>query len=366
MNLNFRVHSESDLNFAIECEAKEVSIPINGLSKTGGIDHEEALKLSKKAKAHNLDVVFCCDKLVENATFPEFFDKIIELSNFGFVFISDLGSASKLNEMNIPFHLSLEIGSANQQSIETWQTMFPSMKRISLNNQMSKEDLHPCIQKASCETELLVLGQILLYYSPRKLLSAGNIEQNKTLIQSDDAGPSSFPFEQHDSGAVMYYSKALNLLPYYVDFSDSNTTSLRIHCDFLTSEMRTILKKCLKNKHFDDMKQDWPGQLLHGYYGSNKSDSVFKHLPKRPKDQSRLCVAEVIDFDDKHLLIRALSKLSLGDSLEATDSKKREFTWSLEHLSNLEEQTIKNAKEGDLVFIKRIRTLLNGTYIYRI
>ena len=364
MKFNFLIYSASHLELAKSCGASEVTIPIEGLCKEGGVSIEKAEEFIEQAKKYQLDIILNCDQLVEERDFQNITQKLQRILNHKLC-ISDIGLAKWLNEKSVEFHLNLEIGSANEVSINQWISTFPkSLKRVLLNYQIEAKELHPIISNVQCESEILGLGSILMYYSPRKLLSFQNIDQKELFIQADDAGPSDFKFLEHQSGSVMYYSKDLCLLSYLKEFEESGLSIMRINPRFFNDEMHQILNDCFSNRSFDEIKKQWPIPLLHGYYGGNKSDSVFKHLPKRTKDANYEIAAEVIDFDEKSLLIKAINPIPKGAKLRAIDTKKREFIWNAENLSDLRKNELTILEKNTIGLTPRIRTLPTGSFIY--
>jgi U32 family peptidase len=364
MNFTFTVYNETHFDLALKCKAAEICIPIEGLSKEGGVSVDEALKLENKANQKGLSIVFICDRLIEERSFSTFCEQIKPLLHKTLV-ISDIGAAKWLKEQKKSFHLSLEIGSANDDSVLGWINYFePFCKRVVLNYQIEARELHPLISKISCESEILGLGDILMYYSPRELLSFTDQQQKEVSIQSEDAGPSEFKFLQSESGSVMYYSKGFSLLSYISEFTKSSLTSMRINPRFFDQEMCKTLLASFEDQNFNDLKKNWPKPLLHGYYGSNKSDGLFVHLPKRKKDENFEIAAEVIDFDENSILIRAMNSIPLGAELRAIDTKKREFIWNVNNLVDLEQKSLEILKKNETGLIKRIRTLTTGSFIY--
>lgn len=364
MNFIFTIYHSSHIDLAFKCGASEISIPIEGLSKEGGVSVEEALKLEQLANEKGLTTIFICDKLSEERNFISLCKQIEPLLHKTIV-ISDIGLAKWLKDHSKIFHLSLEIGSANDDSVQGWIDYFgTACKRVLLNYQIEAKELHPLISKIPCESEILGLGDILMYYSPRELLSFSDQQKKEVSIQSDDAGPSEFKFLQSESGSVMYYSKGFSLLSYIEEFKDSKLSFMRINPRFFDTEMCEVLLKCFTEQDFSDLKKNWPKPLLHGYYGSNKSDSLFVHLPKRKKDENFKIAAEVIDFDENTILIRAMNPIPLGSELRAIDTKKREFIWNLENILDLEQNSLEILEKNKTGLIKRIRTLTTGSFLY--
>ena len=139
LKYNFIIDREEHLTLAQASNISEIILPIEGLSKEGGFDIDEAIQLVKKALHLNLNCVILADRLVEESIFS---DVVSQFSQFPTcsLRVSDIGLASWLFKKQISFQLSLETGNLNECGIEVWvKTFQPFVKRIVLNHQIAKK-----------------------------------------------------------------------------------------------------------------------------------------------------------------------------------------------------------------------------------
>ncbi|MBF0197177.1 MAG: U32 family peptidase, partial [Planctomycetes bacterium] len=283
------IQSLEQLQWALDMNAHEVIAHVDHYSREGGLTLKEFDLALNSAKKANLPICLAADRLVEERPFDAYLENITSYNCT--LRVQDLGLAYSLNESGVPFQLLLDTGNANKHSLEKWQHIFKNhCQRIILNNEIPSKQLFSLLPAMQIPTELLGFGPLLMYYSKRALLSSMGAEQAELLASSVEAGPGDFRFKESPAGTVMYNSKELCLLEYADELEQNSLKWLRVDLRYLGKDQFFKLKEAMKSNNIASLKKSWPKTLLHGYYGNNRSDSVFKHLPKRKMIENKTMV----------------------------------------------------------------------------
>ena len=164
-----------DLGVVKDSSLDEVIIAPKDLSRFSRNSMEEFYELSREAKSLGLKVVLEWDVLASEddfSTFTKAFNRI-DKTLYDFVRVQDPGVLNYvLEESTKPIQLILEGGNHNLVGIKKWKEIVGArLERIVLSIELSKDKLEHYCKELSCPIEILVLGPVLLFYSPRKLLS---------------------------------------------------------------------------------------------------------------------------------------------------------------------------------------------------
>jgi hypothetical protein len=311
---------------------------------------------------HGLKPVLLMDRLVEQGQFSDMTQQFEAWPDLTFR-VCDLGLAKALNDVKRPFQLSLESGHANSHALKAWLSQLNQVERVVLNHQIPKRNLFPILDALTVPAELLILGPLAMYYTPRRLLSWSQHKVEDAKIQADDMGPGEYDLVESEAGTVMRYNKWLSLLPYLNELSDAGLAYGRLDLRFLDAEGVQMINKALGDSAYP-LKTEFPIPLLHGFYGDNRSDSVFSKLVGRRPDMEKVLLGEVVDRSSSRLLLQCHCDLSEGMVIEAKDGKQRWHTWIVEQMLSVDGVFIEEAQRGDLVLLKRPRNFPVGTYIY--
>lgn len=327
----------------------------------GDLSHfNEILSEARQAK---LNIVICTDRLiVEN----EWSQAVNDLSGFDSPLrVRDVGLARKLASLGKELHLALDAGNANREAIIGWEHAFKSnCKRLVLNHEIPRENLYPVLQELKIESELLGMGPIPMYTSPRKLLSFQGIGQKQVKMSSDEIGTGHFRLEEFNHSSLMYYNKELCILDHAEDLEKSGLSFLRLDLRGLDQYKFQCLKSFFGNGDFKKLRSEWPVPILHAYFSANRSDSVFKHLPKNRKEENQTCLAEVLDQDGAWVLVRCFSQLQKGSNLTFTLNHKKEIFSEVE-VFDMHKNPVSSLSSGSLGLIKKSGKIQTGVHLYR-
>lgn len=354
------------LNQFSPAEIEEIIIPCAGFSREGGLAEDKAIELHHEATEKGFRTVLLADRLLEERHFHEFVERLSIWAQRTTVRVQDSGVAYWLKKKELNFQLSLEVGNANTLGIEGWlEILSPCVTKVVLNNQIPREHLLPILAKLEIPTEILGLGPILMYYTPRKLLSFQDIAEETVEATSDESGTKTFRFRESAAGTVMYFSKELCLVPHTEELDEAGLDYLRLDLRDSKPDQVSVAITSFKSGDTTELKSIWPYPLLTGYYKINKSDAIFKHLPKKRKEEEMLAVAEILDSSENQLLIRALQTITEGMQVLAVNTRNTETHWDIGNLKPLCSSDCGSVVDGDLLLIQKPAKFLPGTFIYK-
>jgi putative protease len=189
--------------------------------------------------------------------------------------------------MNAPIELLLESGSYNTRATLEWcQMIGKRLSKIILSYHLPLENLVNLTEVIGSKYpevkfEILVLGKILLFHSPRSLLTPlthQNENQTETPLvapinawaKSEESPHKDFLIHENDQGTFMFYPKDLNLLGLEEKLADAHIKWGRI-------DLRPTSNSGLMNALKDFRLMETSGRFR-GFFYQNKTDANFKRL----------------------------------------------------------------------------------------
>ncbi len=186
------IENRSDFELLKDHKIDEVIIGCKELSRASKISLEQMLELISFGKSHGLKILLEFDILVSEQDFNRTIKifEAIPLDQLEAVRVQDVGLAYYLLEnTDVDLHLITETGNHNLVGLKKWEEIFKSkLKRLVLSNELSWEKVKYYQENLSTPIEILGAGRILLFYTPRKLVSIydrfefQNYAQNYTLL----------------------------------------------------------------------------------------------------------------------------------------------------------------------------------------
>jgi putative protease len=226
--------------------------------------------------------------------------------------------------------------------------------------------------------EVLIYGRILLFYTPRSLLSNAKsrtqnllsnplpdiLEMTGSSCESPHRG---FPVLENKHGTFMFNTKNLCLIEHIAELADCGVKFFRLDLRFdnIFCELSNIVEL---QQHFSDdtaialkekLKKYFP--VTRGFYPVNKTNVLFEKL----KNQNLLSqnnndqIGEVIDvLKGQYLAIElnnAKADLCVGDLLSLTTPEGKIKTMRALKIKNLKGEEIDRAVPGSIVLIDHLR-----------
>ena len=358
MKLTSYAQSLHDLNILKDKGFEEVILEPKSLSRFGKLSSEEFITLSKRAKELGLRVLLEWDILMTEDVFALKRKDISELKNFAdAVRVQDPGAMNWiLDNSELPIQFIAENGNHNLKALQGWIDLCAGrIERLILSIELSKGSIQEFTTQLSVPCELLGMGRILLFYTPRPLLSSlvpEKIAQNEELValgESEESPHKGFPLIENQHGTFMFHIKEFCLVDYAAELKSLGLSFFRIDQRFEKSELPAIVDLIhnFESEKFENFKTDYHQDLMRGFYLVNKTDVLFPKL-KNSRLQSREgnYIGEVLEVEKgSHLAIM----IKNPKGLKATDAIK--FIHPKGDVFESKIYSLKNAALEDVDFV---------------
>jgi len=226
-----------DLNFLKECGCSEVILGHKDFSRLGELDDENFLKLAQRAKELSLRVIFEWDILMTENVFSQVEKKMFSfLPLVDVIRVQDPGALQwVLEKTSLPLQFIAENGNHNLKSLETWINYCQGrMERMILSIELTKDSIAEYVEKLKVPCEILGFGKILLFYTPRFLLSplrGERISENESLSavgESEESPHKGFPIVENRHGTFMFHIKEFSLVEFAEELKNFGLSFFRI------------------------------------------------------------------------------------------------------------------------------------------
>ncbi|MEC7183945.1 MAG: U32 family peptidase [Bdellovibrionota bacterium] len=379
-SMNTYLESEDQILPFKKAGFKEVILEPRELSRMGRLKLDESIRLARIAVKSGLSPILSWDILMTENIFQkvELYLKDVPLEIFSAIRVQDPGAVEFLKSKypDIPIHLILETGHHNFESISGWiEHLGVQLKRIVLSLELPKKTLQLFLSKIPCETELLGLGRILLFYTPRNLLSP-SFSLKEEFIEvtgaSSETPHKDFPIIENRHGTFMYHPKGHNLLEHASELKGMGLNFLRFdlrgeECIPLLEKVGPILRSGI---NLSNVKDYFSQKCIQGFFKANKSDVLFKKLKNhriQRKDENYL--GEVVEVVKKNyvavLLKNPKENVSLNDELEFKTPEGRVKTQKAYFLRNALLEDVEMGTHGEVVFVPHMSALSVRTAVYK-
>jgi U32 family peptidase len=326
------------------------------LSRYRGLNSVEFNHLCGQARAHNFSLSLEWDILMTEDDFETAVQtfKKLDLSYFSSIRVQDPGALEYvLEHTQLPVELILENGNHNLLAVQSWiKYIGPRLKKVVLGIELPHSTLATWLPQISVDCEILVLGRILLFYTPRKLLSpltVENADKNQDVIEaigsSEESPHKGFPLEETKHGTFMFHIKDFCVLDHLQDLAQLNLASFRIDMRWLDYSNFKDIFMLLKNQNnlndaeMTKLKELWPQDLMKGFYRVNKTDVLFEKLKnKRLNKNEDLYLGLVLEnYKKRGMVVQFKSSkhvLSVGTKVQIMTPQGDEFELEIEWIEN--------------------------------
>ncbi|WP_417334968.1 U32 family peptidase [Halobacteriovorax marinus] len=360
-------------------------------SRFGKISPKRYYDFCVEVKKLGLRIVFDWDILMTETTFDKRVEELshIEWDIIDAIRVQDPGALNwvKKNLPNKPIQLITETGNHNLIGLKKWRESAGEMlERMVLSIELPKDKLSSYIKELGVPVEILVAGRILLFYTPRNLISPyildhdddktkATMESSYELEGSSEESPhKGFPLLENIHGTFMFNTKDQFLLDHCHELSEMNLSVARV--DFRHIEDKSFLAKAvnairlpLANSNAP-LKDIYPLPIIRGFFHVNKSDVLFKKLKnQRTLRNDENYLGDVLDVKKKkHLGIMIKSKnltLNLGDELLLKTPDGKEKTLKVSDMKNSSGEEISKVEINNIAFVNHISGISVKTRVYR-
>ncbi|MCB0345167.1 MAG: U32 family peptidase [Bdellovibrionales bacterium] len=316
MNITTYASCEEDIaRIAKAHGASEVLLEPLMLSRFGHLTRKEVENLARAAEAQSLERVLVWDALIPERNIDEMLKEIEkwDLSLFTAVRIQDPGAAQWLltHRSDALLQLIVEVGSHNLEALQGWCECFgPRLQRLVLSIELPEEKLIEYCESLPCQVELLGAGPILLFHSPRALLSnrfsppqPESIADNfriEAISSSTESHDRLFPTIETAHGTFMFLDKDQFILDKLDKLLDAGLHTVRIdmrHTSTSGGFAELIVEVCdaMQLDSCADVRSIWPRVTRSPFFKSNKTTAQFAKLKSRiPQFRNENGLAEVV------------------------------------------------------------------------
>lgn len=390
MNLITFVENKHELYLCKELGLSEVILSHKDFSRFGKLDTKMFLELAAEAKAIGIEPIFEWDILMVEKDFTKIkaLFESLDLTLFNKIRVQDPGALNYIfvNYPDKKIELNLEVGNHNLVAIKTWVSFFKErLSKVILSIELPHATLSHFIENIPCDVEILGLGRILLFYTPRNLLSNLLPEDDdlkkKELFdsrfieasgESEESPHKGFPIVENKHGTFMFHIKEHYLLDHMEEVNNLGLKDLRVDLRFgkdfnLLKEIKNIV-----SGHITDTKAfkgNYPSDLIRGFFHVNKTDVLFKKLKNsRIARHDENYIGEIIDVNKGEFLGIYLSEkhkaLEVGSKLKFTGPQGKDIEAPIKFLKDLSQNDIENSMGKNLVLINYVSGVWVKSQVY--
>jgi putative protease len=370
MKLTTFAQSLNDLNLIKDQGLQEVILGHQDFSRFGKLKNEDFFEFSKRAKELGLKVIFEWDILMTENTFLKLALEIVPfLDSFDSLRVQDPGALEwGFKNTTKPLQFIAENGNHNLPGLQGWiDHVQGRMERIALSIELPKIKIEEYCKILKVPCELLGLGRILLFYTPRQLLSPlteDKLSFNQEISavgESEESPHKGFPIIENRHGTFMFHIKDFCLVDFAQELKSLGLSFFRVDLRFSAFDQLKEIKALTEEFNedsFGTFKEKYPQDLMRGFYLVNKTDVLFPKL-KNHRLQSREgnYLGEVLEAEKgSHLAIFVKNSKGLrkSDKLKIVHPKGEVFEaliYSLRNLSLEEVEYIEPQKTALIQFV---------------
>ncbi|MBF0300255.1 MAG: U32 family peptidase [Oligoflexia bacterium] len=319
---------------------------------------------------------------------------------FNAVRIKDLGVLKYISDMYpaLKIQLILDNGPHNLEGISAFVDLIGErLERVIVSSQLSKDSLISYAKQVKIPLEILVLGRIMLFYTPRKLLSfiedlraqrESELEGKYVEANSEESFHNDFQIIENIHGTIMFYPKDLCLLS-YVDYFCNNIDLINIRIDLREDNKINLLKDILiyLGRHFDknddnyvnnelleNIKRKYKKTVIRGHIEGNKTDLIFKklknhHLNASKKQSDSAYIGRVLETEKSNYIVVMIENknalVKLGDRIKIINPLGKEILFDIKKMEKIDNnQCVEIAKYNDLILLQFSKGVSPGSLVY--
>lgn len=348
---------------------------------------EAMIALNQKFK---LPLVLEWDSLAQESLFQKNVELLerLPLHEFKAIRVQDPGALNIVKEKYswLKVQLILENGNHNYVGLTRWSDFLgEQLDRLVLSNELSREHLRSYAGDLKSGLEVLAYGRILLFYSPRLLLSPlkkeeiekslnnKNIEAFGTSEESPHAG---FPLIENRHGTFMFNVKDLYLLDHLEELKSLNVAAVRFDLRFDESfshleKIADLFRGAVSHEEVITIKTNHKRPMIKGFYNINKTDVLFTKLKnKRIQRLDDNYIGEIVDVErDQQMALTVKSKtlkLKLGDEVQLVTPEGKTKTLSIKSMIDTSRVDRKEAAMNDIILLPFMSGIVAKTQVYLI
>ena len=226
--------------------------------------------------------------------------------DFAALRIQDPGALQwSLEHTEIPLQWIVETGTHNLLGLKKWVELTGRrLDRLVLSLQIPRSRLRQYGQELKVPLEILGIGPILLFYTPRHLLEqfgSAELREIRLLATSRESAHKDFPVLSNAHGTFLFHQKHHWLLEYAEELAEMGIGHVRLELpvgDLRDQALELLRKKNPTSHVLEQFKAVYPTSLIRGFYHSNKSQGLFSKLKNEVLEKLRQeAVGQVIGVE---------------------------------------------------------------------
>lgn len=342
----------------------ELIIATKEFSRRGTLTLDEGLELAAQASAQGFALSFEWDALMEEPRFIALTRRLEALPfTFKSVRVRDAGAALWVRDhLTAEIHLLLEAGHHNLLALKSWhQRLGDRLGRVVVSPELPAKTLKAWAEEFPVPLEVLGLGPLLLFHSPRALLSklASAPEGEEWIAEgaSEESPHKGFPLYESAHGTLMFHPKDLSILERWSEIPAAGVEFLRLdHRHETRAAVVPELAAFLRwpgEESLALLKANWSRDWMRGYWDVNKSDVLFDRLTNAHLQQRDLWCGEVIEGKkEAWLAVRGRGAgLRRGSEIEVISPLGKARSLKLHWLKDDAFQDVEELSDGDVGFV---------------
>ena len=300
MQFNTFVSSINDLNRCINApNLQEVLLQPTLLAKQGQLSRQQIHSLASTATEYSLRPILVWDILMPEQVMSQICQQLTQwdISKFAAVRVADPGAAwwLKMNYPTIALQLIVETGNHNLEGLRGWCEIFSdSLERLILSIELPEQKLIEYCQTLPVACEVLGVGQILLFYSPRSLLSPHLLDSDseekfplQTTVSSEDSNNRPFPTLETAHGTFMFLDKDQFILDKLEGLQEAGlqTVCLDLRHLGIDGDVAVDVDKICSQILTDpvSLRKNWARPTRSPFFNANRTTSIFSRMKSKHK-----------------------------------------------------------------------------------
>ncbi len=383
-----------DFEILDKSQCSEVILATKLFSQVGKLSIEQMQAIVTECRREDIKYSLEWDILMTETRFGMYKEQFLKYANLGFesIRLRDPGAINfclnTFTDLNIDLLLDSG-GHHNLESIRVWRELIGDrLRKVVLSIELSSnvvKDFCREIKSWGVLTELLVLGRILLFYTPRNLVSPlysdEQLEDDYIEVagSSEESPHKGFPIIENQHGTFMFNTKDQFLLEYLDELVQCELDDIRIDLRHLgVDERAKILSEAqglLSNFSKEDakaFKEVYPNQTTRGFFHVNKSDVLFKKLKnKRTQREDEGFIGEVVDVVKKShiaLFVKGMRNeevaFKVGDELKLSTPDGKVKQTRIHKITQTDGTEVTSVKSGELILIPHVSGISVKTMAY--
>ncbi|MBD1913491.1 MULTISPECIES: U32 family peptidase [unclassified Leptolyngbya] len=379
MQFNTFAASNADLERSVAApNLKEVLIEPQLLARQGTLSETDSQALAQDAQQRGLRPVLVWDALMPERMWKAVGDRLKtwDLSAFAAIRVNDLGAAAWVQEHapHMPLHLIVETGNHNLSALQGWcELLGSSLERLVLSIELPEDTLAHYCRTLPVACEVLGAGPILLFYSPRSLLTNPlHAEEDApylaTTVAFEESPDRPFPTLETAHGTLMFLDKDQFILDRLTTLQEAGMHTIRL-------DLRSLQPSGDAALHVDQicqqlvtdpaaLRQHWPRPTRAPFFNANRTTALIPRMKTRRLDPWRpQALAEAIASEkNKFLVFRVLHPFPFSTSLKLISPTGDPLPLP-DHFRTLDGQALETAQADQLLIADWVKRGVPGSLL---